>query len=288
MKRIAVMAGANAENNREIILELIRFLKQNQVEVFCLKSVFDENSLDGVVLCESESELFREAELVISIGGDGTIIATVRAVAERGIPVCGLNMGRLGFLTELSPERWQESVREILKGNYWVEERLVLSGRLIRNDEVVENWIAVNDVVLSRIGYPQLLTVDVLLDGVPTISYPGDGVIVATPTGSTAYSLSAGGPIVSQDMEAIVVTPICAHDFYARSWVLSGETVVELRGDYRSADYGLTIDGKPLVSCEVGDRIRLQKAPWKMKFLRLDDAGHHQNLRTRFHRKDQL
>ena len=288
MKRIALMIGVKAKDRQELALEVFEFLKGNGIQVSCLQNIAEWLNAKDTCTCRDEKELFDNADLVITIGGDGTILYAARLIAERGIPVCGLNMGRLGFLNELTFENWRKDLQKILDGEYWIEERFILSGQLLREGKVIEKWVAVNDVILSRIGYPHLITVDVLLDGVPTITYPGDGVIVATPTGSTAYSLSAGGPIVSPEMDAIVVTPICAHDFYARPWVLSGKTVVELQGDYRSKEYGITVDGEIFIPCQENDRITIQESPWKMKLLRLKDSGHYRNLRTRFHRKAQL
>ena len=288
MKRIALLIGVKAKERQELALELFEFLKQNEIQVSCLESVAEWLQVKEARICQDEEELFNHADLVITIGGDGTILYAARMIAERGIPVCGLNMGRLGFLNELNLHDWRKDLQKILNGEYWIEERFILAGQLLRNGKIAEEWVAVNDVILSRIGFPHLITVDVLLDGVPTISYPGDGVIVATPTGSTAYSLSAGGPIVSPEMEAIVVTPICAHDFYARPWVLSGKTVVELQGDYRSKEYGITVDGELFIPCQEGDRISIKESPWKMKLLRLKGSSHYRNLRTRFHRKVQI
>lgn len=288
MKRIAVLIGVKARDQKKLALELVQFLKENHVEVQCLKNIEEWLQVSGIQGYENEEILFDHSDLVITIGGDGTILYAARLIAERGLPVCGLNMGRLGFLNELSLNEWRENLVEILKGHYWIEERFIISGELIRKDVVIEKWVAVNDIVLARIGYPHLLTIDVLLDGVPTISYPGDGVIVATPTGSTAYSLSAGGPIVSPELDAIIVTPICAHDFYARPWILGGDTIVELLGDQRSKDYGVTVDGEIFIPCEEGDRIRITKSPWHTKLLRLNKSSHYRNLRTRFHRKSQL
>lgn len=288
MKRIAVLIGVKARSQKKLTLELVQFLKENNMEVLCLKNIVEWLQIPEIQGYETEDELFDHTDLVITIGGDGTILYAARLIAERGIPVCGLNMGRLGFLNELSITEWKESLLEIFKGDYWIEERFIISGELIRKDVVVEKWVAVNDIVLARIGYPHLLTIDVLLDGVPTISYPADGVIVSTPTGSTAYSLSAGGPIVSPELDAIIITPICAHDFYARPWILGGDTIVELLGDQRSKDYGVTVDGEIFIPCEEGDRIRITKSPWHTKLLRLNKSSHYRNLRTRFHRKSQL
>lgn len=290
MRRIGVMIGVKARDldKKDLALELICFLKHKSIEVVCLKAVAQWLELDSVEICTTEDELVKQVDLIITVGGDGTILYASRFSAEHGVPVCGLNMGRLGFLNELCPTNWQETLTEILNGKHWIDERFILSGQLIRNEKVIQEWVAVNDVVLARVGFPHVITVEVALNGEPMIAYPGDGVIVSTPTGTTAYSLSAGGPIVSSDMDAIVVTPICAHDFYARPWVLNGDTVVELQGDHRSHDYGVTVDGEIFIECQPGDRVRLAKSPWKVKLLRLEKASYYRNLRTRFHRKASL
>ena len=290
MRRIGVMIGVKAKDldKKDLALELIEFLKDRSIQVFCLEIVADWLGLDSIETCKKEEELVQQVDLVITVGGDGTILYTARFTAEHGVPLCGLNMGRLGFLSELCPTNWQETLGAILGGKHWIDERSILSGQLIREGKVIQEWVAVNDVVLARVGFPHMITVEVSLNGEPMISYPGDGVIVATPTGTTAYSLSAGGPIVSSDMDAIVVTPICAHDFYARPWVLNGDTVVELQGDQRSENYGITVDGEIFIECLPGDRVRLTRSPWKVKLMRLEKASYYRNLRSRFHRKAHL
>ena len=290
MRRIGVMIGVKAKDldKKDLALELIGFLKDRSIQVFCLEIVADWLGLDSIETCKKEEELVQQVDLVITVGGDGTILYTARFTAEHGVPLCGLNMGRLGFLSELCPTNWQETLGAILGGKHWIDERSILSGQLIRGGQVIQEWVAVTDVVLARVGFPHMITVEVSLNGEPMISYPGDGVIVATPTGTTAYSLSAGGPIVSSDMDAIVVTPICAHDFYARPWVLNGDTVVELQGDHRSENYGITVDGEIFIECLPGDRVRLTRSPWKVKLMRLEKASYYRNLRSRFHRKAHL
>ena len=290
MRRIGVMIGVKAKDldKKDLALELIEFLKDRSIQVFCLEIVADWLGLDSIETCKKEEELVQQVDLVITVGGDGTILYTARFTAEHGVPLCGLNMGRLGFLSELCRTNWKETLGAILGGKHWIDERSILSGQLIRNGQVIQEWVAVNDVVLARVGFPHMITVEVSLNGEPMISYPGDGVIVATPTGTTAYSLSAGGPIVSSDMDAIVVTPICAHDFYARPWVLNGDTVVELQGDHRSENYGITVDGEIFIECLPGDRVRLTRSPWKVKLMRLEKASYYRNLRSRFHRKAHL
>lgn len=288
MKKIGVLIGTQEEAQKKLASELISFLINKNRAIFCLPQTTEWLNLPELKSVPTEAELFQSVDLVITIGGDGTILSAARRIASYGVPICGLNMGRLGFLNELNLDRWKEDLGEILEGHFWIEERSILQAELIRQEEIVDQWIFVNDVVLSRIGYPHLITVDIFLDGVPTISYPGDGVIIATPTGSTAYSLSAGGPVLSPDMSAILITPICAHDFYSRPWVLSGKTVIELTADERSVDYGIAVDGKDLVPCQYQDRIRIFESAFKMKLLRLNGSSHYRNLRTRFHRQEQL
>lgn len=286
MKNIGVLIGTQEESKKKLVSQLVSFLIKKEKTVFCLPETSKWLDLTDLNHSATEDELFKSVDLVITIGGDGTILYAARRLAHYGVPVCGLNMGRLGFLNELSLDKWEEDLSEIFEGKYWIEERSILQAELIRKEEIREQWIVVNDLVLSRTGYPHLITIDIFLDGIPTISYPGDGVIVATPTGSTAYSLSAGGPVVSPDMDAILITPICAHDFYSRPWVLSSKTVIEMTADERSVDYGIAVDGKELAACQYGDRIRVLESDLKMKLLRLTGSSHYRNLKTRFHRKE--
>jgi len=217
-------------------------------------------------------------DLVVAIGGDGTILRTAREL--RGtVPILGVNLGRLGFLAEVSADRLEEAFGEVLDGKVRVEERTGLSAYAEGEGEV---FFAVNDVVLERGASPRMMEVRVFVEGELLGSYLADGVILATPTGSTAYSLSAGGPIVHPGLDALILTPICPHSLSVRPMVLppDEEVVVRVRSD-RGEDMALTVDGQVRCGLHPEDTVRVRRAEEKVKLVAFPDRSFYSVLRTK-------
>lgn len=217
-------------------------------------------------------------DLVVAIGGDGTILRTAREL--RGtVPILGVNLGRLGFLAEVSAEEIEEAFGEVLDGKVRVEERTGLSAYA---EGEGEGFFAVNDVVLERGASPRMMEVRVFVEGELLGSYLADGVILATPTGSTAYSLSAGGPIVHPGLDALILTPICPHSLSVRPMVLppDEEVVVRVRSD-RGEDMALTVDGQVRCRLHPEDTVRVRRAEEKVKLVAFPDRSFYSVLRTK-------
>lgn len=217
-------------------------------------------------------------DLVVAIGGDGTILRTAREL--RGtVPILGVNLGRLGFLAEVSAEELEEAFGEVLDGRVRVEERTGLSAYAEGEGEV---FFAVNDVVLERGASPRMMEVRVFVEDELLGSYLADGIILATPTGSTAYSLSAGGPIVHPGLDALILTPICPHSLSVRPMVLppDEEVVVRVRSD-RGEDMALTVDGQVRCGLHPEDTVRVRRAEEKVKLVAFPDRSFYSVLRTK-------
>ncbi len=222
----------------------------------------------------SAQEAFRGADLLICFGGDGTILHAAKdALAHGGIPVLGVNLGSMGFMAELEPGGLSLLAR-LPKGDYKVEKRMLLDVAVRREGKVVFRDTALNDAVLTKGAVARVIDLEVLADGILMSSFPGDGVVIGTPTGSTAYSMSAGGPIVEPTAENITVTPICPHALYARSMVLDGSRTVTVLPDERSrkAVY-LSVDGGKAFHLKQGDRVELRKSRYKVRLIRLTDRS---------------
>ncbi len=217
VRRVVIVANTEKPRALEIQKQLQDWLSKRSIEV-----------VDG-----SHSELdsvLSEADLFICIGGDGTILRLAGKMVGCSIPVLGVNAGGLGFLTEVRAEELYDELKTILLGSFEVEERMLLSASIkTKPQEKEQRFQALNDVVVSREGLSRYLLVEVEVDGETATRFPGDGVIIATPTGSTAYSLSAGGPIVHPRLDDIIITPICPHASALRSLVVSGEQTVRVR-----------------------------------------------------------
>jgi len=229
-----------------------------------------------VWVCSSwEEEMARQqisgTELVFSVGGDGTVLRSARIVAPWPIPILGVNLGRLGFMTELGAEEVRDRLPQVLAGEGWVEARARLGVELLggRPQELPS---ALNDVMVGRGATPRVVSIETIIDGQPLTTFVADGLIVATPTGSTAYTLAAGGPIVHPSVEAILLQPLAVHINLKAPLLLPADAVVELliHSEHSAV---LSVDGQVNIEVSSGDRIRVKRSPHHTRFLRLHPPG---------------
>ncbi len=206
----------------------------------------------------SSAELARLADLLVVLGGDGTLLAMARALEERAVPILGINLGTLGFLAEVSVDEMESAVAAALAGTMRVERRLRISVEHMRGGREVAHWRALNDAVVTS-SLARLIEIDVRADDLPVSTYPVDGLIVSTPTGSTAYSLSAGGPILLPSLEALVLTPICPHTLTQRPLVMPDTVVLEIAAK-AGVEARLTVDGQEGVELADGDVVRVRRS----------------------------
>jgi NAD+ kinase len=227
----------------------------------------------------ADDDLAARADLVIAFGGDGTILRAARVAARAGVPILGVNLGGFGFLAEISTADLPAALPDLVAGRYELDERMMLQAEVERVD--ARTLLALNDVVVTKSGVARVLRLRVAVNGEHLASYPADGVIVATPTGSTAYSLSAGGPILHPKVDALVITPICPHTFNARSVVVDRNDMVEIELTVPSEDATITVDGR--VDLPMGEtrRVRVRRAHQTTRFVRLRSSSFYSILRTK-------
>ncbi|WP_376790062.1 NAD(+)/NADH kinase [Thermoflexus sp.] len=216
-------------------------------------------------------------DLALTFGGDGLLLRVARYAAPAGVPILGINLGRVGFLTEIPPEEWLEQLSQVWKGHYWVEHRLMLEAYWIREDHRRGPFYALNDVVVGRMGLGRIVRVRVEIDGRYFTTYVGDGLIVATPTGSTAYALAAGGPILPPELKNIVLVPIAPHLSLDRAVVLDEGVRLTLTA-HTEGKAAFTIDGAGDEPMAEGDRVEIAAAPFSARFLRLRDRSYFYHL----------
>lgn len=250
--------------------------------------VADQTSQSAVDETDTFSEIeirAASADLLLVLGGDGTMLRWSRLTAPRGTPMFGINYGQYGFITEIHPDDALSAMQSILDGNYSVSTRLVLNASIIRSNELAENHFALNEVVVGKGPIARMLALNMSISGKQIVTYMADGIIVSTPTGSTAYSLSAGGPVVHPGVEVMVITPICPHTLSERALVISDTETVDISTE--SGDYdrlaALTIDGQHAKPLLYGDSIRIRKADFDARLVQIEPLSFYNKLQTRLH-----
>jgi NAD+ kinase len=231
-----------------------------------------------------EDEIANQADLVIAIGGDGTLLYAARLVAHRGVPLIGINRGRLGFLTDVLPQDMFASVDAALEGRAERDERSMLEARIVGANGVNARALALNDVVLQKWETGRMLDFETWIDGAYVNTHGGDGLVVASSTGSTAYALSCGGPIVAPHLDVLVVAPICPHTLSDRPIVVSGRSVITVklidRPDTRAQ---ITCDGVSLGELVPGDRLEVHPTAQKITLLHPNKFEYYRLLRSKLH-----
>ncbi len=228
-----------------------------------------------------------DVDLVVSLGGDGTLLRAARSVFGRGVPILGINLGRLGFLTALSPGGIAEGVRRILGGGYQIEDRVALEAEILpRRDGQARRFTALNDVVVHKAGAARVVRLDLWAGAVrgreeEIGSFSGDGVILSTPTGSTAYSLSAGGPIVAPELDCLLVTPILPHTLAVRPLVVPGKETITVAALDGSGPLYLTVDGQEGVSFAAAARVSVRIGEARTRLVRLPGHSFFATLRQK-------
>ena len=228
--------------------------------------------------------LAEKADLMVVVGGDGTLLKAAHVVAARPIPLVGVNLGRLGFLADITPEQVQDDIRAMLAGEFTREERLLLEAVATRGGKPEATVPALNDVVVHKSDGGRLIEFETWVDGRFLCAYRADGIVVATPTGSTAYALSGGGPIIHPAMDAIALVPICPHTLGDRPLVVSGGSRIEIRvGDTHGGGAQVTWDGQHAESLQTGDRVEVHCAAKRISFIHPRGYDYYRILRTKLH-----
>ena len=227
---------------------------------------------------------YEKCSLIFCIGGDGTLLAAVHDHYTKEIPFIGVNLGSIGFLTEIQPEQFPEALKRIVSGNYEVENRIQLYvSHYDRNRRQKSAGVCMNDAAVTRGAQLNIFSTDLFVDGDHVERLSGDGIVISTPTGSTAYSLAAGGPIVKPELELFLLTPICPHTLHNRSYVVKDTSTVELRlGDFKHSPV-LALDGRKYSDIDPFDRIIIKKADSPMKIARLGYQNFYQTIRQKIH-----
>lgn len=282
-KRIGIVSNQTREGVDETLEQTVKFLLEQDVDVVVGESAAELISHPKVRLVP-ETDVSKDRDLVIAIGGDGTMLRCGKAAFLNDVPILGINLGRLGFLTDISPRQLISGLTAILNGEFKDDERTVLHCEIVRSGKVIASAPGLNDVVIQKWNTARLITLDTTVNGRFVHSQRSDGMIVSTPTGSTAYALSGGGPIVLPELSAIVLVPICPHSLTNRPIIIGDDARIEVTVNTESSDQAqLTCDGEPLADVEPNDVVKISKHAKKLRLMHPPGHDHFATLRAKLH-----
>ncbi len=275
-----VIANFDRPGAVETVAFIVEWCRKNGHEVFLYAPIYKQipSQAKDIPLREN----FRAAGVFISLGGDGTILATARALGGAEIPILGINLGSLGFLTQLTPDQLEDALRRLTIGDFQVEDRMVIKTEVM-NGEALPYPFALNDIVIDKGNVARVINLSLYADGEYISSYTADGIIIATPTGSTAYSLAVGGPIMKPNMRALIISPIAPFSLTSRPLLFPHDSVLEVKIRSEHGGANLTIDGQVATAFSPTGTIRVTRAGHCVKFIRFAENSFFGILRHKLH-----
>ncbi len=277
MKKIGIICKLERDEPQEILKDLLPWLKQKGCEVYLDMETATKINLKGFL----RTEIPLMADVVIVFGGDGTMLNVSRLVAGKGIPILGINLGSMGFITEVNRDEIYEAIEKMLSGDCIIEERLMLTAKNIRDGEKVAEYTVLNDIVITKGALARIIDLEAYINNTYVTTFKADGLIISTPTGSTAYSLSAGGPILYPTLDSIIITPICSHTLTNRPIVVPNDFKIEVVLKSLSEDVFVTLDGQKDFPIRMDDVIEINKADYKTRLLIPFERDYFGILRTK-------
>ncbi|PHS69750.1 MAG: NAD(+) kinase [Methylophaga sp.] len=275
-KRIALFIRKDTPVIENAIIQVTEFLVSQSLAVFTNEPLSFLPQLDVI----SVSDFPEKCDLAIAIGGDGTLLSASRALSGTNLPLVGINVGRLGFLADLTLEKFEDQLFQILIGNYREDTRFLMFATM--NDSDIPIGKAMNDVIIHSYQDLRMIEFEISINGHFLNSQRADGLVIATPTGSTAYAMSAGGPILDVDLDALVLASICPHSLSNRPLVIAADSVIDITLSENNTNTAMaTCDGRPGHIMQPGDSIRIQRHTSIIKLLHLDDHDHYSILRAK-------
>ncbi len=282
-KAIGLIGRQRKEDISDTLLSLTNFLQERKLTVIVETETAAHLPIDKFQTC-SRKELGKHCDLIIAVGGDGNLLNAAHVAVPYQIPVLGINRGRLGFLTDILPSELTERVGEVLDGHYLEEERFLLRTSIQYENKVLGHDIALNDVVLLPGDAPHMIEFAITVDDQFVNNQRADGLIVATPTGSTAYALSGGGPILHSKLDAVVLVPMFPHTLSARPIVVAGKSIIKLVvAASNEVSPRLSCDGQERIPLKPGTQVEIQKNSQSLRLIHPLDYNYFQTLRTKLH-----
>ena len=278
MEKVGILLKRNKPEAIEITGKLVRWFNQRRIAVYLEDEVAGQ--FDGSTGCPREA-LPSNVEAVLVLGGDGTLLSLVRLMGENQIPILGVNVGGLGFLTEITLDNLYNVLEGLIQGDYKCHRRMTLTINVMRKGEVVADFTVLNDAVINKGALARIIDLETTISGEYLTTFKADGLIISTPTGSTAYSLSAGGPIVYPSLQTIVITPICPHTLTNRPIIIPDSSVIKATLNSENEEVILTLDGQVGFSLQFRDTVEIRKGSNPILLIESPYKSYFEVLRTK-------
>jgi len=279
ISKVGIISKPRKAEVGDVLPPLLAWLRERGIDVFVDKET--GTLLQGSEKSVPRNEMPELVDLLVVLGGDGTLLATARTLNRKNVPILAVNLGGLGFLTVITREELYPTLEAVLAGNYQCDRRVRIAAEIIRADEVIASYLALNDVVLNKGAIARILDFDVRANGEFISTFKSDGLIVSTPTGSTAYSLAAGGPILTPSVQALIITPICAHTLTNRPLVLPDSVTLEVLVKSQRESAYVTVDGQVGVAARSDDVVRIKKAASDVEIVQPHGRNYFEILRQK-------
>lgn len=279
MREIGIFLNCDKKNSVEVARECCGILKENGVVPVLLSSQAQEMGLEGTKTYLKD-DFYSKPDCILTLGGDGTLLGAARHASAHGVPLCGINLGKLGFLTEGEVSDLGQVLRRLCHGDFTMESRMMLSCQINFSNGKSEHYVALNDVLVKNAGF-RMAELHASIDGEEIDTFRADGLIISSPTGSTAYSLAAGGPVMVPGTEVMLVNPICPHRLHDRAYVVARQSTILLTFNKNERNLVVCVDGQISIPIRGGDRVYVMAAERSANLIRISDIGFFDRLRRK-------
>jgi NAD+ kinase len=278
MKKVGIIAKTQRTYPINIVIDLVEWLRKQKIEV-----IFDIETADTIGLKSNynRTDVISMIDLLIVLGGDGTFLSAARLIGGKSVPIIGVNLGSLGFLTEVTREEIYPVLDRVLKGDFEIEDRMMLDIKVLREGEKIAGHKVLNDVVVNKGALARIIDLDVKINNQFVTSYRSDGLIISTPTGSTAYSLAAGGPIVYPSLHALILAPICPFNLTNRPIIIPDSVSIEIQLATDYEDVHITLDGQVGLGMKYKDVLEIKRSQEGIKLIKFSEKNHYEILRKK-------
>ncbi|KRQ86822.1 putative inorganic polyphosphate/ATP-NAD kinase [Caloramator mitchellensis] len=279
MNKYGLIVNKSKDKGLVVTKQIVDWFTKKRCNIYLEKDVANSIGFESIGL--EDNELFSIADYLIVLGGDGTILSVARRQLPNQKPILGINFGHLGFITEAEKDNMYNAFEKLINNTFSIESRIMLEAKVVRDNKAIKEFVCLNDICITKGTLARIIAVKVFIDDELMETYRGDGVIFSTPTGSTAYSLSAGGPIVCPELEVIIATPVCPHSLNARSIIIGSNRELIVQIQDTNEEVFLTADGQDGFRLQKYDKIIIKQPKYRAKFIKLSNRNFFEVLRRK-------